>query len=95
MSDDTKTNDPTRGETGAALDGTDSASSASAAYLKEERRRAAKDKQRAAEEEVRKERASAKLRENLSRRKQQLRARRAGDADETTGLPAAKTDESS
>ena len=43
----------------------------------------------------RKARAAKKLRENLARRKQQLRARRAGDADETVGLPAAKSDESS
>jgi hypothetical protein len=38
------------------------------------------------------------LRDNLQRRKQQARARRAGAADETTGLPggnpAAKKDES-
>ena len=43
----------------------------------------------------RRDRAAAKLRENLLRRKQQSRARRAGQADETEGLPAAKTDESS
>jgi len=47
------------------------------------------------EAELRRERAAAKLRENLLRRKQQARARRAGEADETVGLPAAKTDESS
>lgn len=39
---------------------------------------------------LRRERAAAKLRENLMRRKTQARARRAGDADETDGLPAAK-----
>lgn len=39
---------------------------------------------------LRRERAAAKLRENLLRRKTQARARRAGDADETDGLPAAK-----
>ena len=52
---------------------------------------------RAAElrEAERKAKAAAKLRENLMRRKTQARARRAGDADETQGLPAAKTDESS
>lgn len=50
-----------------------------------------KAKQREAE---RKTRAAKKLRENLARRKQQLRARRAGDEDETIGLPAAKTNES-
>ncbi|HBT70058.1 MAG TPA: hypothetical protein DEB63_19720, partial [Agrobacterium sp.] len=52
----------------------------------------AKARQREAE---RKARAAKKLRENLQKRKQQVRARRAGDADETIGLPAAKTDESS
>jgi hypothetical protein len=41
------------------------------------------------EADRRRERAAAKLRENLSRRKQQVRARRAGQADETDGLPAA------
>ncbi|MBO9655923.1 hypothetical protein O3S81_07365 [Agrobacterium sp. SOY23] len=46
-------------------------------------------------EAERKARAAKKLRENLLKRKQQVRARRAGDADETIGLPAAKTDESS
>ena len=46
-------------------------------------------------EAERKARAAKKLRENLQKRKQQVRARRAGDADETIGLPAAKTDESS
>lgn len=48
-------------------------------------------KQREAE---RKARAAQKLRENLQRRKQQARSRRAGEADETDGLPAAKTNES-
>ncbi len=43
----------------------------------------------------RRERAAAKLRENLLRRKQQSRARRAGEADQASGLPAAKSDESS
>ncbi|MBM7323298.1 hypothetical protein JS562_09245 [Agrobacterium sp. S2] len=51
-----------------------------------------KARQREAE---RKARAAKKLRENLLKRKQQVRARRAGDADDTIGLPAAKTDESS
>ncbi|WP_425502205.1 hypothetical protein [Peteryoungia desertarenae] len=37
----------------------------------------------------RRERTAEKLRENLLKRKQQQRARRAGDADETDGLPAA------
>lgn len=44
--------------------------------------------------EARRERAAKTLRDNLLRRKQQGRARRAGAADETSGLPAAKTDES-
>ncbi|MGR6432072.1 hypothetical protein ACU5AY_14250 [Rhizobium sp. PAMB 3174] len=48
--------------------------------------------ERAAEQ--RKARAAAKLRENLMRRKTQARSRRAGDADETDGLPAVKSDES-
>ncbi|WP_117195968.1 hypothetical protein [Rhizobium terrae] len=48
-----------------------------------------------AREAERKAKAAAKLRENLMRRKTQARARRAGSADETQGLPAAKTDESS
>ncbi|MBO9099880.1 MULTISPECIES: hypothetical protein [Rhizobium] len=45
------------------------------------------------EADRRRARAAAKLKENLSRRKQQVRARRAGEADETDGLPAAKMDE--
>ena len=51
-------------------------------------------------EAERKAKAAAKLRENLMRRKGQARARRAGEADETQGLPAsapssaAKPDES-
>ncbi|AYG61543.1 hypothetical protein CCGE525_18455 [Rhizobium jaguaris] len=43
------------------------------------------------EAERRRERAAQKLRENLTRRKQQVRARRAGQADETDGLPAANS----
>ena len=43
---------------------------------------------------ARKARLARALRDNLARRKQQARARRAGDADETEGLPAAKKDES-
>ena len=43
---------------------------------------------------ARRERAARTLRDNLMRRKQQGRARRAGAADETSGLPAAKTDDS-
>jgi hypothetical protein len=54
--------------------------------------RAERTKQR---EDERKSRAAQKLRENLMRRKQQARARRAGEADETNGLPAAKMNESS
>jgi hypothetical protein len=45
------------------------------------------------ESDRRRARAAAKLKENLSRRKQQVRARRAGEADETDGLPAAKMDD--
>ncbi|THV24212.1 hypothetical protein [Peteryoungia ipomoeae] len=40
-------------------------------------------------EQRRRERAAAKLRENLARRKQQSRARRAGEAEDGNGLPAA------
>jgi len=47
-----------------------------------------------AREAQRKAKAAAKLRENLMRRKTQARARRAGEEDETQGLPASKTDES-
>ncbi|MFD1745317.1 hypothetical protein ACFSE1_07595 [Rhizobium helianthi] len=46
------------------------------------------------ETELRKARAAQKLRENLARRKQQARARRAGEADVGEGLPAAKSDDS-
>ncbi len=50
------------------------------------------------EAEIRAERLAKTLRDNLQRRKQQTRARRAGAADETMGLPggppAAKKDES-
>ena len=45
------------------------------------------------ESDRRRARAAAKLKENLSRRKQQVRARRAGEADDTDGLPAAKQTE--
>lgn len=48
------------------------------------------DEKLVTEADRRRERAAAKLRENLSRRKQQVRARRAGHADETDGLPAAE-----
>ncbi|MCM2291445.1 hypothetical protein NAC44_03770 [Allorhizobium sp. BGMRC 0089] len=41
------------------------------------------------EARLRRERVAKKLRENLARRKHQARARRAGEADETDGLPAA------
>ena len=58
----------------------------------ERKARAERTKQR---EDERKSRAAQKLRENLMRRKQQSRARRAGEADETIGLPAAKLNESS
>jgi hypothetical protein len=58
--------------------------------------KAVKGRKAAIEEQarLRRERAAEKLRENLSRRKQQTRARRSGEADETIGLPAAKMDES-
>ena len=46
------------------------------------------------EADRRRERAAQKLRENLARRKQQVRARRAGQADETDGLPGAKPGDS-
>ncbi|HEV7246147.1 MAG TPA: hypothetical protein VGN93_04050 [Shinella sp.] len=46
------------------------------------------------EAEIRAERLAKTLRDNLQRRKQQARSRRAGAADETVGLPAAKKDES-
>ncbi|MCQ4631314.1 hypothetical protein GB927_014780 [Shinella sp. CPCC 100929] len=50
------------------------------------------------EAEIRAERLAKTLRDNLQRRKQQARSRRAGAADETIGLPggapAAKKDES-
>jgi hypothetical protein len=56
--------------------------------------RAMRKARQLAQAEQRKARAAQKLRENLMRRKAQLRARRAGEADMTDGLPAAKTDES-
>ncbi|WP_137128936.1 hypothetical protein [Rhizobium sp. FY34] len=57
--------------------------------------RALRKARQMAETEQRKARAAQKLRDNLMRRKSQARARRAGEADLTDGLPAAKTDESS
>ena len=53
-----------------------------------------KDGKTRSEAELRTEGLARTLRENLQRRKQQARARRAGDADQATGLPAAKKDES-
>lgn len=57
-----------------------------------------KSRKNRTEAEIRAERLAKTLRDNLQRRKQQARARRAGEADETTGLPgsdsAAKKDES-
>ncbi|MAY62171.1 MAG: hypothetical protein CML29_08155 [Rhizobiales bacterium] len=41
--------------------------------------------------EARERRLAEQLRANLQRRKAQVRARRAGEADETDGLPAAGT----
>jgi hypothetical protein len=52
-------------------------------------------RRQAEREAQQKARAAAKLRENLMRRKTQSRARRAGEAEQGQGLPAAKTDESS
>ncbi|THK38085.1 hypothetical protein EHS39_11365 [Ensifer sp. MPMI2T] len=49
---------------------------------------------RTAEADAKRLRLAKNLRDNLQRRKQQMRARRAGAADEASGLPAAKTDES-
>ncbi|OOG66716.1 hypothetical protein BLJAPNOD_00033 [Ensifer sp. M14] len=46
------------------------------------------------EQDLRKARLAKTLRDNLQRRKQQMRARRSGQPDEAIGLPAAKTDES-
>ncbi|MEI2298054.1 hypothetical protein [Ensifer sp. MJa1] len=46
------------------------------------------------EADLKKARLAKNLRDNLMRRKQQMRARRSGAADEAIGLPAAKTDES-
>ena len=46
------------------------------------------------EADLKKARLAKNLRDNLMRRKQQMRARRSGAADELSGLPAAKTDES-
>ncbi|TPW32177.1 hypothetical protein FJU08_03970 [Martelella alba] len=40
--------------------------------------------------EQRKAREAAKLKENLKRRKQQARARRAGEAESEGGIPAAR-----
>lgn len=45
---------------------------------------------RLAEAERKKARAAEKLRENLLRRKQQVRARRSGDAETGIGLPAGR-----
>ncbi|WP_156378576.1 MULTISPECIES: hypothetical protein [unclassified Rhizobium] len=50
--------------------------------------RSGKPKLSAAEEQ-RRLRVAVKLRENLARRKQQARARRAGEAEDGEGLPAA------
>jgi hypothetical protein len=56
--------------------------------------RAMRKARQLAQTEQRKARAAQTLRDNLMRRKAQARARRAGEADMTDGLPAAKTDES-
>ena len=54
----------------------------------------AKRKKDTTEQDLRKARLAKTLRDNLQRRKQQMRARRSGAPDEAIGLPAAKTDES-
>ncbi|MBP1885890.1 hypothetical protein [Sinorhizobium mexicanum] len=56
--------------------------------------KAAKGAGRSVEADAKRLRLARNLRDNLQRRKQQMRARRAGAADEASGLPAAKTDES-
>ncbi|MBP1853072.1 hypothetical protein [Rhizobium halophytocola] len=48
-------------------------------------------KRQPTEADIRRARVAQKLRENLARRKHQNRARRSGEADETDGLPAAKS----
>ncbi|WP_429812907.1 hypothetical protein [Ensifer sp. B1-9] len=53
-----------------------------------------KKKKDTTEADLKKARLARNLRDNLQRRKQQMRARRSGAADEANGLPAAKTDES-
>ena len=53
-----------------------------------------KKKKDTTEADLKKARLARNLRDNLQRRKQQMRARRAGGPDEASGLPAAKTDES-
>ena len=78
---------------GAAMDDDHDNSVQDAALHPAEKQNGPGDRAKEREAE-RKARAAQKLRENLSRRKHQARARRAGEADETNGLPAAKTDES-
>ncbi len=53
----------------------------------------ARKRNRLAEAERRKARAAEKLRENLLKRKQQVRARRAGEAETGIGLPASRAEE--
>ncbi len=53
-----------------------------------------REKKNTTEADLKKARLARNLRDNLQRRKQQARARRSGAADEVSGLPAAKTDES-
>ncbi|WP_246745766.1 hypothetical protein [Ciceribacter sp. L1K22] len=57
----------------------------------DEKEPTARERAVAAAKEQREARAAKKLRENLLRRKQQVRARRAGEADDAVGLPAAKS----
>jgi uncharacterized membrane protein len=56
----------------------------------EARRKAARQRQVEQAAEQRKARAAEKLRENLMRRKAQVRARRKGEAETGTGLPASR-----
>lgn len=67
------------------IDDTSPKSSGTPENAESQRRRKSND-----QSAQRRERAAAKLRENLMRRKSQARARRAGEADDTDGLPAAK-----
>ena len=77
---------------------TDDEESGKAVSTPDERQADGKGRQKkikdATEADLKKARLARNLRDNLMRRKQQMRARRSGAADEVSGLPAAKTDES-